>query len=139
MFEFINAEKANRLVFLFGHFYDDFRISLEEGEVLYKEGTPGEHIYMIQSGEIGLFKKGEEDYFHLNDKSNGVLGLSTLFRVSDHTHTAITRSPSIIFKTPVAEFRKLLKNNIQLYGDVLMPLLQDVSYYEKRIHTGFNN
>ena len=83
------------------------RLSLAEGHVIFSQGDPADHFYILIDGCVALRVKGSGAVYegcHVGE----LFGWSSLIGDAAYTATAVTASPALLLKFPAADFHELL-------------------------------
>ncbi len=103
-------------------------IPLEPGEVLFKEGTPGDTMYLVLSGEIQIFK---------NEKLLASLGCGKYFgemaiiETKPRSATAKAENPAILLEINHQQFKKYFAAHPQS----LMAILKTLSARNRKTYS----
>lgn len=100
-------------------------ISLQEGEILFREGDPSDAVYLVVSGEINLIKKkllgaskafvfGENDFFGYDEISDDIARTSTAVALRDTYLIALSRFEI----DKIIEQNHIIKTNLLNYSDI---------------------
>ncbi len=107
--------------------------NLESGEYLFSEGAPRQNIYIIEEGEVELFKKtpyGEENRLALFSE-NDFLGEGSLMDDSPHSTSARTTLPSRILLVDVSFMME--------HGSLAVKILSNIARVISRRMRQINN
>jgi CRP-like cAMP-binding protein len=81
------------------------------GKELFREGEPGDGLYLLVAGEINVIKHGKEGEHLLAKLEPGaVLGEMSLITSDARSATGRALAPSSVLRLPAAEFRALLES-----------------------------
>jgi signal transduction histidine kinase len=99
--------------------------SVQEGEVLLKEGDQLEDIYLLLEGSVDLFKKKpntDSDYPIIRLEAGSFIGIIAFTTGAPSLTTAIAAESSVVLKIPDLEVRSLFKKDKQFrnYMDELI-------------------
>jgi CRP-like cAMP-binding protein len=78
-------------------------ITLEPGEVLIREGDPGDRYYVLESGALRITQQGRVLHEHESDRGYG-LGEIALLRDVPRTATATALEPSVLLAIARPDF-----------------------------------
>jgi signal transduction histidine kinase len=113
-------DDRNHVVKLIRRLFDDsgqsdrFLHSVDEGEVLLREGEELEDIFLLLEGSVDLFKKKpntETDYPVSRLEPGSFIGIIAFTTGEPSLTTAIAVEPSVVLKIPDREVRLLFKKN----------------------------
>ncbi|MGZ5052464.1 MAG: cyclic nucleotide-binding domain-containing protein [Methylobacter sp.] len=96
-----------------------------KGDIIFHEGQPSDHFYVLQKGEVEVFIRKNEKRFVI-----GTLGPGEFFGemglLSDEPRSASCRAitPVEVARIGNDDFKKLLKNSHPLVGKILSVLLK---------------
>jgi CRP-like cAMP-binding protein len=111
-------DDRNHVVKLIRRLFDDsgqsdrFLHSVDEGEVLLREGEELEDIFLLLEGSVDLFKKKpntETDYPVSRLEPGSFIGIIAFTTGEPSLTTAIAVEPSVVLKIPDREVRLLFK------------------------------
>ncbi len=99
-------------------------INLQPGEVLFREGDPGDNAYIIKQGELEILTEsnGREVLLSLRT-DNAVIGEMALVQSSPRTATVRARSKSKLFAIKKDNFDNMLLNSPSAMQAVLKMML----------------
>ena len=98
---------------------------VEKDQVIFREGDPGEAVYLVESGSIGIFKTVEGEEIQLATMKEGELfGEMSIIDGSDRMAHAVALEDSVIVTLPragleamLAKQEPLVKTPIQILAD----------------------
>ena len=90
-----------------------FSVALKPGQTLFKEGDPGDGMYVIVSGSVEVTKKVDEGArWQIAQHGPGVcFGEMALLGNQARAATCTALEPTLLLKVPYKEFSALLKQN----------------------------
>ena len=90
-----------------------FSVALKPGQTLFKEGDPGDGMYVIVSGSVEVTKTVDEGArWQIAQHGPGVcFGEMALLGNQTRAATCAALEPSLLLKVPYKEFSALLKQN----------------------------
>ena len=90
-----------------------YSVALKPGQALFKEGDPGDGMYVIVSGSVEVTKKVDEGAFwQIAKHGPGVcFGEMALLGSQPRAATCAALEPALLLKVPYKEFSALLKQN----------------------------
>ena len=104
------------------------------GEVLFREGEPGQDAFLLQEGRVRLLKKvrtAERSLMVL--KPGDLFGESALVDGSTRSSTAIALTDGVALALADSTFRALLQNNVAIAARVLQQLVRRLRELEDQI------
>ncbi|GAC1365310.1 MAG: hypothetical protein NVS3B10_12090 [Polyangiales bacterium] len=104
------------------------------GEVLFREGEPGQEAFLLQEGRVRLLKKvrtAERSLMVL--KPGDLFGESALVPGSTRSSTAIALTDGVALALAESTFRALLQNNAAIAARVLQQLVRRLRELEDQI------
>ncbi len=109
------------------------RLDLAPGEVLYRQGAPGDSIYLLAEGLLASFvnlanQEGEAKVEQI--ESGRHFGEDTLFTGKNRTSTVAATTDAVVFEIPKDAVLKLARRQ----GEFLAMLNRDVALSAERIH-----
>jgi CRP/FNR family transcriptional regulator, cyclic AMP receptor protein len=102
-----------------------FGRSFEAGEVLYREGEPGEEAYLLEEGRVRLIKKvrgGERSLMVL--KPGDLFGESALVPGVERSSTAVAISAGLALAIDQATLQNLLEHNPEIASRMVKQLVR---------------
>jgi len=90
-----------------------YSVALQSGQTLFKEGDPGDGMYLIISGSVAVTKKVDEaSQWQIAKHGPGVcFGEMSLLGNQPRAATCTAIEPALLLKVPYKEFSALLKQN----------------------------
>ena len=118
----------------------------EKDQVIFREGDPGEAVYLVESGSIGIFKTVEGEEIQLATMKEGELfGEMAIIDGSDRMAHAVALEDSVIVTLPragleamLAKQEPLVKTLIQILADNLRNVHDVYMKRPRSIHDYFN-
>ena len=89
------------------------RVTLEPGEVLFRQGEPGDLVYEVEEGEVDLVRAladGGEELFERCGPGRYFGELAPLFGLR-RSATARARTRAVVTGSPVSDFRDRLRSD----------------------------
>ena len=119
---------------------------VEKDQVIFREGDPGEAVYLVESGSIGIFKTVEGEEIQLATMKEGELfGEMAIIDGSDRMAHAVAMEDSVIVTLPragleamLAKQEPLVKTLIQILADNLRNVHDVYMKRPRSIHDYFN-
>ena len=119
---------------------------VEKDQVIFREGDPGEAVYLVESGSIGIFKTVEGEEIQLATMKEGELfGEMAIIDGSDRMAHAVAMEDSVIVTLPragleamLAKQEPLVKTLIQILADNLRNVHEVYMKRPRSIHDYFN-
>ena len=119
---------------------------VEKDQVIFREGDPGEAVYLVESGSIGIFKTVEGEEIQLATMKEGELfGEMAIIDGSDRMAHAVALEDSVIVTLPragleamLAKQEPLVKTLIQILADNLRNVHEVYMKRPRSIHDYFN-
>ena len=119
---------------------------VEKDQVIFREGDPGEAVYLVESGSIGIFKTVEGEEIQLATMKEGELfGEMAINDGSDRMAHAVALEDSVIVTLPragleamLAKQEPLVKTLIQILADNLRNVHDVYMKRPRSIHDYFN-
>ena len=119
---------------------------VEKDQVIFREGDPGEAVYLVESGSIGIFKTVEGEEIQLATMKEGELfGEMAIIDGSDRMAHAVALEDSVIVTLPRAGLEAMLAKQEPLVKTLIQILVVNLrnvhDVYMKRprsIHDYFN-
>ena len=119
---------------------------VEKDQVIFREGDPGEAVYLVESGSIGIFKTVEGEEIQLATMKEGELfGEMAIIDGSDRMAHAVALEDSVIVTLPragleamLAKQEPLVKTLIQILVDNLRNVHEVYMKRPRSIHDYFN-
>ena len=119
---------------------------VEKDQVIFREGDPGEAVYLVESGSIGIFKTVEGEEIQLATMKEGELfGEMAIIDGSDRMAYAVALEDSVIVTLPragleamLAKQEPLVKTLIQILADNLRNVHDVYMKRPRSIHDYFN-
>ena len=119
---------------------------VEKDQVIFREGDPGEAVYLVESGSIGIFKTVEGEEIQLATMKEGELfGEMAIIDGSDRMAHAVALEDSVIVTLPragleamLAKQEPLVKTLIQILADNLRNVHDVYMKRPRSIHDYFN-
>ena len=118
----------------------------QKGELVFREGDPGDAAYLVESGSIGIFKTVEGEEIQLATMKEGELfGEMAIIDGSDRMAHAVALEDSVIVTLPragleamLAKQEPLVKTLIQILVDNLRNVHEVYMKRPRSIHDYFN-
>ena len=115
---------------------------VEKDQVIFREGDPGEAVYLVETGSVGIFKTVEGEEIQLATMKEGELfGEMAIIDGSDRMAHAVALEDSVVIALPRAGLEAMLSKQEPLI-QILVDNLRNVhEVYMKRprsIHDYFN-
>ncbi|MBI5684671.1 MAG: cyclic nucleotide-binding domain-containing protein [Verrucomicrobia bacterium] len=90
-----------------------YSVALKPGQTLFKEGDPGDGMYVIVSGSVGVTKRVDEgSNWQIAQHGPGIcFGEMSLLGNQPRAATCTALEPTLLLKVPYKEFSALLKQN----------------------------
>lgn len=90
-----------------------YSVALKPGQTLFKEGDPGDGMYVIVSGSVEVTKKVDEGArWQIAQHGPGIcFGEMALLGNQPRAATCTALEPALLLKVPYKEFSALLKQN----------------------------
>ena len=110
----------------------------QKGELLYKEGSPANHIVYIREGFVKLSKKGigGKDYILSISKKGAYLGINNLNKKTKQYYisaTALTKTKVCFID--IEKFSLLLTKNCEFATEVISYIFEDeMNYYDRLVN-----
>ena len=119
---------------------------VEKDQVIFREGDPGEAVYLVESGSIGIFKTVEGEEIQLATMKEGELfGEMAIIDGSDRMAHAVALEDSVVIALPragleamLAKQEPLVKTLIQILVDNLRNVHEVYMKRPRSIHDYFN-
>jgi CRP/FNR family transcriptional regulator len=114
------------------------KTSFQKGELIFKEGSPAQHITYIRDGFIKLVKKGigGKDFILSISKKGAYLGIQNLNQIRKENYfsaIAVTKSEVCFIDTQC--FAKLLKQNGAFASKVISTIINDeMNYFDRLVN-----
>lgn len=87
-------------------------ITFAKGDLLFKEGDHNQFVYLIEKGEVALFKDNHENKVEIFCQNEGdIVGIDLIFIDKDCEYSAMVQKPSILYKVLISDFKDLLAKN----------------------------
>lgn len=110
----------------------------QKGELIFKEGSPANHIIYIRDGFVKLSKKGlgEKDYILSISKKGAYLGINSLNKKNrQYSNSATAISTTKVCFIDIEKFGILLKENGTFATEVISYIFDDeMNYYDRLIN-----
>jgi len=88
---------------------------LKAGDVVIEQGSSGDELFIVESGEIDLIDKGS-GRVHRRLRENGIFGELTFLRNEEHTFSAVAAGESRIWLISKTRLNALLESNRKMAG-----------------------
>ena len=119
---------------------------VEKDQVIFREGDPGEAVYLVETGSVGIFKTVEGEEIQLATMKEGELfGEMAIIDGSDRMAHAVALEDSVIVTLPragleamLAKQEPLVKTLIQILADNLRNVHDVYTKRPRSIHDYFN-
>lgn len=86
--------------------------SIEEGELLFKEGDKKEYIYLIEKGEVTIIKDNNDKKIEIMNQHDGeIVGIDLIFNDNECEYSAIASVPTKLYKVLISDFKEFLSLN----------------------------
>ena len=110
----------------------------QRGELIFKEGSPANHIIYIREGFVKLSKKGlgEKDYILSISKEGAYLGINNLNKKNkQYSNSATALTTTKVCFIGIEEFGVLLKRNGSFATEVIYYIFNDeMNYYDRLVN-----
>ncbi len=101
------------------------KINLEKGDTLFHEGEKGDRAYIIEKGQIEIFKKSEgRDVLIAITKKGDIIGEIALLEDSPRIASARAGEDSSLFEISRQDFELLLKKNYSATRSILKTVVK---------------
>jgi CRP/FNR family cyclic AMP-dependent transcriptional regulator len=112
-----------------------FTRSLDEGQVLFDEGDPGESMFVIQSGTVGVFRRvGDVEVPIAQLGAGELVGEMAVLEGLPRTACAIATEPSVVMELPRSLFEQMVRENGEIALRVLRKLSARLREADRLIH-----
>jgi CRP/FNR family cyclic AMP-dependent transcriptional regulator len=112
-----------------------FTRSLEEGQKLFEEGDPGESMFVIQSGAIGVFRRvGDVEVPIAQLGAGELVGEMAVLEGLPRTACAVASEPSVVIELPSSLFEQMVRENGEIALRVLRRLSARLREADRLIH-----
>lgn len=122
------------------HIPDDFKkkldvLYLKKGQILFSEGSSPLGAYLIQKGKVKISKLGSQGKEQITGicSNHEIIGYTDLFFKSRYSTSAKAIEDSTVLFISKPEFWKMLKEQQNLFEDLLQQLLQDKKLTEAKL------
>ncbi|WP_347839813.1 Crp/Fnr family transcriptional regulator [uncultured Draconibacterium sp.] len=109
-----------------------------KGELIFKEGSPANHIVYIREGFVKLSKKGigGKDYILSISKKGAYLGINNLNKKTKQFYISATAlTPTKVCFIDIDKFSALLSKNCQFASEVISYIFEDeMNYYDRLVN-----
>ncbi len=109
-------------------------LTINEGEIVYREGNPSDSVYIIVSGEINLLKKkvlGSTKSFVFYDED--FFGHEEIFEGTSRTSTAVALRDTYLIRLSKYEFELLLNQDRKILDELkAAPVIQSKLVQEEK-------
>ena len=110
----------------------------QKGELIFKEGSPANHIVYIRDGFVKLSKKGlgGKDYILSISKKGGYLGINNLNKKTKQYYISATSlTLTKVCFIDIVKFSMLLKKNCDFASEVISYIFDDeMNYYDRLVN-----
>jgi CRP-like cAMP-binding protein len=86
-------------------------VSQKKGDVLFKQGDPAEHLYVLESGAVELMLEGAGRTTHLAQNPGELLGWSSVVGRDAYSATALVAEPTRLIQFHRDKVEKVLRNH----------------------------
>ncbi len=108
------------------------RETIEKGKVLFREGDPGDRFYIVESGELIISTKKDDDSLEISRcKSGEYLGEIALLQNTPRTATITAAEDSMLLSLNGEDFLDLVSGYSSLGKSVSQTSTRRLSYLEK--------
>ena len=113
------------------------RRSYEHGKVIFQQGQPGDHAYVVEQGEVHIFKDIEGQIVKLGEiKQGGIFGEMAVIDGSPRMATAIAEGHTVVVRVPKNVFSQKLSGTDPFIRGLLTIFLNNLrsahKLYNKR-------
>jgi len=105
-------------------------VEIEEGVVIFEEGTIGDCMYVIHQGEVRL-EKGNKILTYL--KAKEVFGELSLLDAETRSATVITQTDCFLFKIDQEPFYDLMENRAEVMRGIIKMLCKRLRAQNEKI------
>ncbi|MDH4261589.1 MAG: cyclic nucleotide-binding domain-containing protein [Spirochaetia bacterium] len=114
---------------------EKFGQKFPENTVIFREGEPGNDMFIIQSGEVIISKKSQKNTQHILAilKNGDFLGEMSLFTSENRSATAITITESIILRIDKTSFDFMLSSNLPFAKKMITKLCERLKNADDQI------
>ena len=93
--------------------------------LIFKEGDPADHLYLVQQGEVICLKLVKDRLLPVHVARQGdVIGESAMIENTPYTYSAISRSNVQLVKIPRSKFKEVLSFAPKWLTDLTKTLIQ---------------
>jgi pSer/pThr/pTyr-binding forkhead associated (FHA) protein len=121
---------------LVSHPLKDFIVKFKAGEVIYREGDPGEEMFIVQSGSIGIFRAvaGTEQELALMEKGD-FFGEMSVLEGTPRTASARALENCELIEINSTVFDRMIRGNIEIAVRMLRKLSARLQEANRRMET----
>lgn len=104
-------------------------VELAAGELLLREGDPARSMFVVQSGEIEIFKHGKagaEQRLAILEPGD-CLGEMSVIDIQPRSATARARGTATVYVLELAELAKLYSSDIEAYALLILNISREIS------------
>gem|GEM_PF-1991858 len=114
---------------------EKFGIKYPENTVVFREGQPGNEMFIIQTGEVIISKKSQKNTQHVLAilKNGDFFGEMSLFTSENRSATAITMKESLILRIDKTSFDFMLSSNLPFAKKMITKLCERLKNADDQI------
>jgi CRP/FNR family transcriptional regulator len=107
----------------------------ERGEVIFREGDPGDTCYLLKSGAVMLTREHQDGRMVAlaELRAGGMFGELAMFRQEPRSATAETIEPTEAIALLAPDMQRLIRNNPEIAAKLLAALAERVSTTTERL------
>ena len=104
-------------------------VSVPAGTEIFKQGTEGDALYIIEKGVISIYKSAYGKYVEIARLQKGnIVGEMSFFVQRPHSATAKALTDCVLIKITEESFRKLYVKNVDLAFKILVAINKVLIY-----------
>jgi CRP-like cAMP-binding protein len=111
-------------------------VSFKPGDTVYKQGDPGDALYIIKNGEVSLIKINDigEDVEFAKVGSGSFLGELSVLDDGVRELTAVALTDTEMFKLPKEKLELLKKSDIKVVVKFYLTVIKDINRRLRKIN-----
>ncbi len=114
--------------------FQNFTVRFKRGESIFEEGDRGETMFIVQSGEIDLYRKTNGDRQSLGVLEKGdFFGEMSILEGRTRPHCAVAKDDAVLIEINNTIFDKMIRGNIEIAVRMLRKLSIRLREAESRI------
>lgn len=102
------------------------QVHLDEGQVVYREGARGEHLFVVESGEL-LVQKGGDERVLTELRRGDFFGEMSFIDMQPRSATVRAKTDVVLWRWPYPQMHAVYRSDPKAYLLVVMNIARELS------------